>query len=153
MVLLAFAEQSIQLFPDGSLFVHIALILLMVWVLNRTFFRPINRVIDSRESQKGGAGSEAEKILADVSVKEAKLNEAMLGARSEGYALIEKERNEAVDARALKLSNAKHENSQRLAVEKSALEDQAAAARAAIDTEADLLADKIAAAVLKGASN
>ena len=153
MVLLAFAEQSIQLFPDGSLFVHIALILLMIWVLNRTFFRPINRVIESRERQKGGAGSEAEKILADVSFKEAKLNEAMLGARSEGYTLIEKERNEAVDARAKRLSDAKHEVSQRLTDEKRAMEEQAAAARASIETEADVLADKITASVLKGASN
>lgn len=153
MVLLAFAEQSIQLFPDGTLVIHIALILLMIWVLNRTFFRPINRVIESRERHKGGAGSEAEQILADVSEKEAKLNEAMLAARSEGYALIEKERGGAVEARTRRLADARHEVSQRLADEKRALEEQAGAARAAIDTEADVLADRIAATVLKGASN
>ena len=149
MFLLAFAE-SIQLFPDGTLFIHIALILLMIWVLNRTFFRPINRVLETRERQKGGAGSEAEKILADVSEKEAKLNQAMLGARSEGYALIEKERNSAIDTRSRKLADAKTETSQRLADEKRALEEQAAAARAAIESEADVLADRIAATVLKG---
>lgn len=149
MFLLAFAE-SIQLFPDGTLFIHIALILLMIWVLNRTFFRPINRVLETRERQKGGAGSEAEKILADVSEKEAKLNQAMLGARSEGYALIEKERNSAIDIRSRRLVDAKTETSQRLADEKRALEEQAAAARAAIESEADVLADRIAATVLKG---
>ena len=149
MFLLAFAE-SIQLFPDGTLFIHIALILLMIWVLNRTFFRPINRVLETRVRQKGGAGSEAEKILADVSEKEAKLNQAMLGARSEGYALIEKERNSAIDTRSRKLADAKTETSQRLADEKRALEEQAAAARAAIESEADVLADRIAATVLKG---
>lgn len=150
MFLLVFAEQSIQLFPDGTLFIHIALILLMIWVLNRTFFRPINRVLETRERHKGGAGSEAEKILADVAEKEAKLNEAMLGARSEGYALIEKERNAAVETRSRRLADAKTETSQRLADEKRMLEEQAAAARAAIQTEADVLADRIAATVLKG---
>ena len=149
MFLLAFAE-SIQLFPDGTLFIHIALILLMIWVLNRTFFRPINRVLETRERQKGGAGSEAEKILADVSEKEARLNQAMLGARSEGYDLIEKERNSAIETRSRKLADAKTETSQRLADEKRALEAQAVAARAAIETEADVLADRIAATVLKG---
>ncbi|MGH7784024.1 MAG: hypothetical protein ACREO5_09335, partial [Candidatus Binatia bacterium] len=59
MLFLAF-QSSIQLFPDGTIFVHIALILAMIWLLNRTFFRPINRMIESREMQKGGHGGEAE---------------------------------------------------------------------------------------------
>jgi F-type H+-transporting ATPase subunit b len=150
MFLLALAEQSIQLFPDGTLFIHIGLILLMIWVLNRTFFRPINRVLEARERQTGGAGTEAERILADVSVKEAKLNEAMLNARTEGYSLIEKERTEAVEARSRRLADVKSETAQWLADEKRALEEQAAAARAVIETEADVLADRIAATVLKG---
>ena len=81
MFLLAFAE-SIQLFPDGTLFIHIALILLMIWVLNRTFFRPINRVLESREKHKGSHGSEAEAILSDVNEKQAKYNKELLDARS-----------------------------------------------------------------------
>ena len=97
MVLLAAAE-SIQLFPDGTLFLHIALILLMIWVLNRTFFRPINRVIEARERQKGGHGSEAESILSDVSEKQARYNKELLAARSEGYELVEKERAAAIAA-------------------------------------------------------
>jgi len=150
MFLLVFAEQSIQLFPDGTLFIHIALILLMIWVLNRTFFRPINRILETRERQMGGAGTEAEKILADVAEKESKLNQAMLGARSEGYALIEKERSAAVETRARRIADAKTETSQRLSEEKRSLEEQAAAARATIQEDADVLADRIAATVLKG---
>lgn len=150
MFLLALAEQSIQLFPDGTLFVHIALILVMIWVLNRTFFRPINRVLETRERQTGGAGTEVERILADVSEKEAKLNEAMLNARTEGYSLIEKERTEAVDARSRRLAEARSDTARRLADEKRALEEQAAAARTVIETEADVLADRITATVLKG---
>ena len=95
MYLLAFAE-SIQLFPDGTLFIHIALILIMIWVLNRTFFRPINRIIESREKHKGGVGGEAETILKDVADKQGRYNKSMLEARSEGYDLIEKHRAAAV---------------------------------------------------------
>jgi F-type H+-transporting ATPase subunit b len=148
MFLLAFAE-SIQLFPDGTLFIHIALILLMIWVLNRTFFRPINKVIESREKHKGGRGGEAEKILSDVSEKEAKLNKAMLAARSEGYELIEKERTAAVELRAKKLADAKAETSQALASEKQQLAEQAEAARVAIAAEAEALSDQISANILK----
>lgn len=148
MFLLAFAE-SIQLFPDGTIFIHIALILLMIWVLNRTFFRPINKVIESREKHKGGRGGEAEAILRDVFDKEAKANKAMLAARSEGYELIERERSAAIELRTKQIADAKAETSRTLASEKQSLAQQADAARAAIETEAETLSDRIAANVLK----
>ena len=43
MLCLALAEGSIQLVPEGTVFFHIAVIILMVYVLNATLFRPINR--------------------------------------------------------------------------------------------------------------
>lgn len=148
MFLLAFAE-SIQLFPDGTLFIHIALILLMIWVLNRTFFSPINKVLESREKHKGGRGGEAEKILSDVSEKEARLNKEMLAARSEGYELIEGERSAAVELRARQLADAKAEAANSLANEKKSLAEQADAARATIASEAEVMAEQISANVLK----
>lgn len=149
MFLLAFAD-SIQLFPDGTLFIHIALILIMIWVFNRTFFKPINRILEARDKQKGGAGGEAQQILADASEKEAKLSKEMLAARSEGYDLIEKERAEAVDLRAQRVAEAKAETAAVFASEKQALTEQTEAARAAIAADAQEMADKIAANVLKG---
>ncbi len=148
MFLLAFAE-SIQLFPDGTIFIHIALILLMIWILNRTFFKPINKVIASREKHKAGPGGEADSIMRDVLEKEAKLNQAMLGARSEGYNLIEKERAAAVELRSRKLADAKAEVSAKLAAEKQELEQQADAARTALAAEAEVMAEKISSTVLK----
>ena len=148
MFLLAFAE-SIQLFPDGTLFIHIALILIMIWILNRTFFRPINKVIEAREHQKGGAGGEADKILADVAEKEARYNKAMLEARSEGYELVEKQRSAAVAERQAKVARAKEESALSLSQQKKELETQTAAARAAIATDAEKMAEKIAANFLK----
>src|SRR4029450_13087968 len=121
MVLRAFAE-SIQLFPDGTIFIHIALILAMIWILNRTFFRPINRVIESREKEKGGQGTEAENILRDAGEKESQYNKAVLDARSQGYELIEKEHSAAVAAKEKQLATAKAELAEMVAAEKSELE-------------------------------
>lgn len=148
MYLLAFAEP-IQLFPDGTLFIHIALILIMIWVLNRTFFRPINRIIESREKHKGGAGGEAETILKDVADKQGRYNKAMLDARSEGYEVIEKLRAEAVAERQAKIATAKEETAQAFVNEKKQLEDQTAEARALIAKEAEEMSDKIAANILR----
>ena len=147
MSLLAFA--GIQLFPDGTLFIHIALILIMIWVLNRTFFRPINRVLESRDKHKFGPGGEAEKILNDALEKEAKLNKEMLSARSEGYELIEKQRAAAVESRAKLVAAAKAETAAKFAAEKQALAEQAAAGRATLAAEAEGIADRIAGSILK----
>ena len=127
MHLLAFAE-SIQLFPDGTLFIHIALILLMIWVLNRTLFRPINAVIESRETQKGGHGGEAEAILKDVGEKESKYRHELLDARTAGYELIEKEQKKAAAAREQKLADVKAETAASFETGKADLEKEAAAA-------------------------
>src|SRR4030095_12893228 len=52
------AGTSIQLVPDGTILFHIALILIMIAILNRTLFQPINRILAERE--KKGSGTLAE---------------------------------------------------------------------------------------------
>jgi F-type H+-transporting ATPase subunit b len=148
MFLLVFAD-SIQLFPDGTLFIHIALILLMIWVLNRTFFRPIGRLIESREKHQGGHGAEAESIRRDVTEKQAKYQRELLAARSEGYELIEKQRAVAVDVRTSNLTAAKAETAKTLADGKQRVEQETAEAHAVIAQEADALAEKISSNILK----
>jgi F0F1-type ATP synthase membrane subunit b/b' len=147
MLFLAFAE-SIQLFPDGTIFIHIALILIMIWVLNRTFFRPINRVLESRERHKG-AGGEAGSILNQAIQKESEYQAAMREARASGYQIIEQKHAEAVSQRERKLSAVKAEVAARVASEKAVLEQQAVEARAAISADAEQIADKIANNILR----
>ena len=148
MQLLLFAE-TIQLFPDGTLFIHVGLILLMIYVLNRTLYRPINRVLEARERNKGGHSSEAEAIMADVEAKESKYVNELLDARSKGYEHIEKEQKKAIAAREKKLSEAKAETAARFETDRADLEKQTAEAKAVIETEAEKMADQIAAGILK----
>ena len=147
MVLLAFAE--INLVPDGTMLIHIALILLMIWTLNRTFFRPINRIIESREKNKGGRFGEAESILQKVGEKQTRYDAAMLEARSKGYELIEKERNQAVARRQSEIEKVKSEVVTSVAREKEELTKQTAEARAVIAEEAEKMAEKISSNLLK----
>ncbi len=148
MHLLAFAD-TIQLFPDGTLFIHVALILVMIWVLNRTLYRPINKVIESREKNKGGHSSEAVELLKAVEEKEARYNREMLDTRSKGYEMIENEHKKTVESREKELATAKVENAERLEKGKADLEKSVAEAKAAIGTEAETMADRIAASILK----
>jgi|SoiMethySBSTD1v2_1073268.scaffolds.fasta_scaffold689463_2 F0F1-type ATP synthase membrane subunit b/b' len=150
MLVLAFAEESIQLFPDGSLFVHIAFILAMIWILNRTFFRPINAILKSRERQKGGRGGEADELRQLVSEKQKEYDAKMLAARNESYELIERERAEAVELRQKTISDARAEASKRVADEKDRLRDEIADAKVDIVREADKMADTITTNILNG---
>lgn len=150
MIVLAFAEGgAIQLVPDGTIFIHIALILLMIFVLNRTFFRPVNRILDARERNKGGASSEAQEILEQVNQKTAQYNAAMRQARSEGYNLIESERAAAIAERESRIEAVKAEAAQKLAREIEVLQKQTAEARAALSAEAQSIADKISSSILR----
>lgn len=148
MHLLAFAEQ-IQLFPDGTLFVHVALILLMIYILNRTLYRPINRVLESREKNKGNYFGEADEINKTVDEKESRYTKELLDARSAGYSLIEKEQKKAAAARDKKLAEAKDAVAERLESGRQEIEQQASSARSTIESEADVLADRITAGILK----
>lgn len=143
-------EGSIQLFPDGTIFIHIALILLMIWVLNRTYFRPVSKIIESREKFSVVEGGEAGSIQNEAAKKEAAYNRELLEARSEGYTYLEKEHAKLVRARDKKLAETKAETDERISGEKRELERQTDEAKAAIGADADGLADQIAATVLKG---
>jgi len=148
MFLLAFAE-SIQLFPDGTLFIHIALILIMIWALNRTFFQPINAVIERRSRQKAGRGGEAEEILTDVTKKQKQYEQTMLEARTRNYEMIERERNEAVEARQRAISDARAQTAELVQSKKAKLEKLKSDARVEIALEAHKMADKISSNILK----
>ncbi len=149
MFLLALAESgSVQLVPDGTIFIHIALILLMIFILQRTFFKPINRIIESREKNKAG-GSESESLLREVSDKETKYSEAMRDARSQGYQLIEKERSEALGQKQERVGAAQTEVQQTLTTEMSELERQTVEARRSILAEAEKMAEKISSNILR----
>ena len=148
MFLLAFAE-SIQLFPDGTLVIHIALILLMIWALNKTLFGPINRVLESRARHSGSRNPEAEEILSDADEKQRLYEQEMLAARSEGYELIERNRSEAVAAKTQKVSSVKAETAEILESGTKSLQEQAAAAREALAREAESMAEKISSNILK----
>lgn len=149
MHLLAFAESSIQLFPDGTIFVHIAILLVMIWVLNRTLYRPINRIMESRDKSKGGRSSEAETIIAGAEEKESLYNKELLEARSKGYEAIEKEQKKAAADREAQLAAAKAETAAAFDSERAELEKRTLEARAEIGAEAEKLADRIAAGILK----
>jgi F-type H+-transporting ATPase subunit b len=149
MVFLAFAENSIQLVPDGTIFFHIALILLMIWVLNRTLFKPINRILETRERMTGGSFGETVEVLKQTDQKLAQYETTLREARTAGYSMIENTRRESLAQRQLQITEVKEEVDSQIAGEKAALNRQVEQVRQNLAGDARVLAERITAQVLR----
>ena len=90
------AQASIQLVPDGTLLLHLLMVAVMVFILNRTLLKPINEILAERERQVEGRLQEAEMMAAETDEKRKKYNDALHEARVDGYRLLEKERTEGL---------------------------------------------------------
>src|SRR3977135_3587918 len=115
---LGLAENSIQLVPDGTLILHVLLILLMVYVLNATLFRPINQILAAREKRTRGRLTEAQEIMGNVSEKLTEYERALRAARKEAYALSEHDRAGAIQDRQRKLDEMRSSLAASIASEK-----------------------------------
>lgn len=145
---LGFAENSIQLVPDGTLILHVLIILVMVYVLNATLFRPINQILENREKRTRGRSTEAEEILSKVSGRLSDYERALRQARTEAYAFTEHERAGAMQERQKHLDEMRAKLASSIAVEKEGIQRQAEAARASLEIEARGIAIEIGTRVL-----
>jgi len=145
---LGFAENSIQLVPDGTLLLHVLIILVMVYVLNATLFRPINLILANREKRTRGRLTEAQEIMGNVSERLAEYERALRAARTEAYALSELERGKAMQDRQRELDEMRAKLAASISSEKKAIQSQAEAARVTLEADARRIAVEIGSRVL-----
>ena len=147
-VLLGFAEDSIQLVPDGTMVLHVIIILVMVYVLNATLFKPINQILAAREKRTKGRLSEAQEIMASVSEKTSDYEKSLRQARADAYAYSEAQRAEAMKDRQQRVNEMRAQLAESLAREKQAIDQQAGSARAELDSESRQIAAEIGSRIL-----
>lgn len=139
------AENSIQLMPDGTLFVHIALIIAMIALLNATLFKPINRILAEREARTGGRAGESQDILRRVDERLTDYERSLRAARAEGYQSLEQQRAMAMNERQSKLNATRAEVEALVDQEKGSLRAQADTARVRLEEDARRAAAEISA--------
>jgi F-type H+-transporting ATPase subunit b len=147
-ILLGFIAGEIQLVPDGTLLLHLIIIVLMVWVLNRTLFKPINLILEERERRGEGLLGEAGKMAASVEESLRNYEQTLRAARAEGYSRLEQERADAIRAREAQLAAAKAELNESIANEKQLIGKQVEEARGTLAQEARKLAIEISSHIL-----
>jgi F-type H+-transporting ATPase subunit b len=146
--MMALAESSIQLVPDGTLLLHLALVVVMVTVLNLTLLKPINKVLEERERRTKGRLGDAQGILASAKEKVRLWEQGLRQARNDGYRLLEKERSDALRERELRLLGLKQELAKLVAEQKAEIQRQEQEARLVLQAEAQRLAALIGSQIL-----
>ena len=148
-MVLALAENSIQLVPDGTLLFHLAVIVMMVALLNATLLKPINRILEERDRRTKGRLSEANQTLLMVDEKLRNYESQLREARAAGYAAMEQERAILSKERERKLAEVKSEAGALVAREKDRIKAEAAEVRNALGTTAQERAREISAQILR----
>ena len=143
------AETSIQLVPDGTLLLHLLMVGIMVFILNRTLLKPINQILVEREKQITGRRTEAQMLVAETQEKLQKYNQALREARAEGYRLLEKERSEGLKQKDEKLRLYREEMSREVASQLDATRRQEQSVRAELEGQAAAISSVISSQVLR----
>ncbi len=151
LAVLLLAENILAI--DGSfLFVFIS-ILLLIFILNATLFRPINQVLEDREKLSGGTSHEARHLIKEYDRKVMQYEDGIRNARHEAYQYAEAQRREALADRQDLMAQAKAEATTQIEAAKREIAAQAAAARAGLEKEAMAMAAKVSASILHRSVN
>ena len=143
------AETSIQLVPDGTLLLHLLMVVVMVAVLNRTLLKPINQILAEREKQITGRLKEAEAMAAETQAKMKKYNDALREARADGYRQLEKERAQGLKERDEKLRKYREEMSKEVAAQVETTRRQEQAAKGELEAQAATIGNLISSQILR----
>ena len=149
MPVLGFFESSIQLVPDGTLLLHLALIVGMVALLNATLLKPINRILEERDQRTKGRLSEAGQALAAVEQKMGDYERRLRQARTEGYALIEQSRAALSTERDQKVAEVRLEIAQWMSAEQDKLRSDTSQVKQTLEADARSMALQISQHILQ----
>jgi len=143
------AEASIQLVPDATLLLHLVLVVVMVYVLNRTLLKPINDILIKREKEVTGRLKEAEAMAAESQEKLQQYNNALREARAAGYKLLEKERADGLKEKEQKLRQSRDQLSKEVAAQVDQIRKQEQAVKGELESQAATIGSLISSQILR----
>jgi F0F1-type ATP synthase membrane subunit b/b' len=143
------AEAQIQLVPDGTLLLHLLLVVVMVYVLNRTLLKPINDILSEREKQITGRLREAEAMAAESQEKLKQYNDTLREARAAGYRLLEKERAEGLKEKEQQLRHQRDELSKEVSSQVDQIRKQEQVVKGELEAQAATIGSLISSQILR----
>jgi len=144
---LALAEKVLSI--DGSFLFIFFSILLLIYILNHTLFKPINQVLDERERLGAGRIGEARRMLGEYEERLKRYESRLRDARGEAYQRLEAGRREAMLARQQMIAEVKADTTARIDAAKHEIAEQAAGAKKNLEKEARAMAATISSQILR----
>lgn len=144
---LALAESVLSI--DGSFLFIFFSILLLIYILNRTLFKPINQVLEERERLGAGRVGEARRMLGEYEERLKRYESRLREARSEAYQRLEAERREATLDRQQMIGEVKAETTARIDAAKQEIAEQASGAKQSLEKDARAMAATISSQILR----
>lgn len=144
---LALAESVLSI--DGSFLFIFITILLLIFILNHTLYKPINQVLNERESLGAGRIAEARQMLAEYEERLKRYESQLREARGEAYQRLEAGRREAALARQRIIAEVKTETTAQIGAAKEEIARQAADAKRNLENEARAMAATISSQILR----
>jgi len=124
------------------------LVVLLHFYLKYVFFRPLDRVLQARYDATEGARRLAESSLLRASAKAEEYETRLRAVRAEIYKEQEEARRRLEKDQAAAIDQARHSAGAAVAAARAQLDGEAMEAKRALDREAEVLAVRIAEAVL-----
>ena len=143
---LILAESVLSI--DGSFLFIFFTILLLIYVLNHTLFKPINQVLDERDRLGAGRIGEARRMLGEYEDRLKRYESQLREARGEAYQRLEAERKETALMRQRTIAQVKSETGAQIDVAKQEIAKQAAGAKQNLESEARAMAGAITSQIL-----
>jgi F-type H+-transporting ATPase subunit b len=145
---LALAEEGVLSIDGSFLFIFFS-ILLLIYILNRTLFKPINQVLEERERLGAGRIGEARRMLGEYEERLKRYENRLREARGEAYQRLETERRDATLERQRMIAEVKAETTARIDAAKREIAEQAAGAKQSLEKEARAMAATISSRILR----
>lgn len=145
---LALAGNSILSIDGSFLFVFIS-IFILIFILNRTLFRPINKVLEERDKLGVGRVAEARRMLKDAEDRLQRYEAQVRDVRAEAYSRFEARRRDLLAARNEMLAGVRVEATAQVAAARNEIAAQTAAARTSLEGEARGMAASISSQILQ----
>lgn len=134
---------------DGSFLLIFVLVLLLIFVLNATLFKPIIQLLDERDKLGLARSGEAKKLLRDAEERARDYEAKIRAARAEAYHQVENRRRELKQKRQQMLGDVRNEVGTRITAAREEIAQQSELAQKNLAQEAQTIAAAIATQLLK----
>ncbi len=134
---------------DGSFPLIFISIILLIFILNATLFRPINKILEERDKLGGGASNEARHLIKEYDKKVMMYEDGIRNSRLEAFQFAEAQRNEALAEREDLIFQTKAETATQIENAKQEVLNQSTEARTKLESDARQMAASITSNLLR----